>query len=86
MTVSALGADCPKLTIMKLFLSLCILVTIVLGCRSNSRDVKFRAVGLYSYANLTRSYVELVEADSAYKAGDTVYIGISKYILKERVK
>lgn len=54
------------------------------------RDVPFRAhhtwVSSVTYNRLVDDNTEIIYADSAFRAGDTILVGQKDYILSERVK
>lgn len=57
---------------------------------SGYRDVPFRAhytwLSTVTYDRLVSDNVEIIYADSAFRAGDTILVGNKDYILSERVK
>lgn len=54
------------------------------------RDVPFRAhytwLSSVTYDRIVSDNVEIIYADSAFRAGDTILVGAKDYILTERVK
>ena len=54
------------------------------------RDVPFRAhytwLSSVTYDRIVSDNVEIIYADSAFRAGDTILVGNKDYILTERVK
>lgn len=55
------------------------------------RDVPFRAhhtwISTVSFDRITSDHIEIIYADSAFRAGDTILVGGTKeYILQQRVQ
>lgn len=82
---------------MKSLLTILSLILILTSCGSASgkqpvgnRNVSFRAkytwISTVSFNRYVDDDISIVEADSAYRAGDTIRIDQSQYILLERVK
>lgn len=64
--------------------------TVSVSSDTTYRDVPFRAHHTWfssvTYNRLVDHNVEIIYADSAFRAGDTILVGTKDYILSERVK
>ena len=82
---------------MKTIITTIFFCIVLVSCGSESgnqpvknRNVSFRAKNTWisnvSYTRYVSDDISIVEADSAYRAGDTIRIDQTQYILLEKVK